>query len=204
MPDARRRTPGPTRRQFLHARGDSRRGRTRRSARFLAACSKSGPSSASAPTPDDRRAGQPGEVGHRRRTTSRSPTGSRRRRARRCRLYNYADYLSPEAVKAFEEKYGIKVQISTFNDTDEALTKIRGGNVDFDIYFPSYDQISQAGDRRAWSGRSTTATSRTSRTCGRASPTPGTTRGGATPCRTPSTPPASAGGPTRCPPTSAR
>ena len=31
--------------------------------------------------------------------------------------------------------------MSTFNDTDEALTKIRGGNVDYDIYFPSYDQI---------------------------------------------------------------
>jgi hypothetical protein len=33
--------------------------------------------------------------------------------------------------------------VSTFNDTDEALTKIRGGNVPFDIYFPSYDQISK-------------------------------------------------------------
>src|SRR6188768_3977635 len=42
-------------------------------------------------------------------------------------VYNYADYLSPDAVKSFEEKYNTKVQISTFNDTDEALTKIRGG-----------------------------------------------------------------------------
>ena len=33
--------------------------------------------------------------------------------------------------------------MSTFNDTDEAITKIRSGNVDFDIYFPSYDQISR-------------------------------------------------------------
>ena len=35
------------------------------------------------------------------------------------------------------------MQISTFNDTDEAITKIRGGNVEYDIYFPSYDQISR-------------------------------------------------------------
>src|SRR5262249_33335733 len=28
-------------------------------------------------------------------------------------LYNYADYLSPDAVKSFEEKYNTKVQIST-------------------------------------------------------------------------------------------
>ena len=44
-------------------------------------------------------------------------------------------------VKSFEEKYGVEVKISTFNDTDEAITKIRTGAVPFDIYFPSYDQI---------------------------------------------------------------
>jgi spermidine/putrescine transport system substrate-binding protein len=59
------------------------------------------------------------------------------------RLYSYADYTSPDAVAAFEEKYQTKVQISTFNDTDEAITKIRAGEVDYDIYFPSYDQISR-------------------------------------------------------------
>jgi spermidine/putrescine transport system substrate-binding protein len=58
-------------------------------------------------------------------------------------LYSYADYVSPDAVKSFRERYGVEVQISTFNDTDEAITKIRGGSVDFDIYFPSYDQISR-------------------------------------------------------------
>ncbi|HEY5844497.1 MAG TPA: spermidine/putrescine ABC transporter substrate-binding protein, partial [Mycobacterium sp.] len=57
--------------------------------------------------------------------------------------YSYADYISPDAVKSFEEKYKTTVQVSTFNDTDEAITKIRGGNVDYDIYFPSYDQISR-------------------------------------------------------------
>lgn len=56
-------------------------------------------------------------------------------------LYTYADYISPDAVKAFEEQYDTTVQVSTFNDVDEAITKIRGGNVAFDLYFPSYDQI---------------------------------------------------------------
>jgi len=62
------------------------------------------------------------------------------------RLYNYADYIDPGAIKAFEKKYqafNVKVQLSTFNDTDEALTKIRTGKVPYDIYFPSYDQISK-------------------------------------------------------------
>ncbi len=58
-------------------------------------------------------------------------------------LYTYADYTSPDAVKEFGDKYGVKVEISTFNDTDEAITKIRGGSVNYDLYFPSYDQISR-------------------------------------------------------------
>lgn len=56
-------------------------------------------------------------------------------------LYSYADYVSPDAVKSFEEKYDTTVAVSTFNDTDEAITKIRAGSVDYDIFFPSYDQI---------------------------------------------------------------
>jgi spermidine/putrescine transport system substrate-binding protein len=62
------------------------------------------------------------------------------------RLYNYADYIGPAVIKAFERKYApynVKVTVSTFNDTDEAISKIRTGAVPFDIYFPSYDQISR-------------------------------------------------------------
>ncbi len=61
-------------------------------------------------------------------------------------LYNYADYIGPKVVKRFEKKYAaydVKVRVSTFNDTDEALTKIRGGSSGYDIYFPSYDQIAK-------------------------------------------------------------
>ena len=56
-------------------------------------------------------------------------------------LYSYADYVSPDAIKSFEEKYDTTVAVSTFNDTDEAITKIRAGSVDYDVFFPSYDQI---------------------------------------------------------------
>jgi spermidine/putrescine transport system substrate-binding protein len=62
------------------------------------------------------------------------------------KLYNYADYIGPGVVKAFERKYAahdVKVRVSTFNDTDEGLTKIRAGKSGFDIYFPSYDQIAK-------------------------------------------------------------
>jgi spermidine/putrescine transport system substrate-binding protein len=57
------------------------------------------------------------------------------------RLYNYADYLSPGVIKAFEKKYDVEVRVSTFNDADEALTKVASGDLGFDIYFPSYDSL---------------------------------------------------------------
>ena len=59
-------------------------------------------------------------------------------------VYNYADYLDPAALKSFEakyKKYGVKVVLSTFNDSNEALGKIRSGAVPFDVYLPSYDAI---------------------------------------------------------------
>ncbi len=57
------------------------------------------------------------------------------------RIYNYADYLSPRALKDFEKKYGVDIRLSTFNDADEALTKIASKNLKFDLYFPSYDSL---------------------------------------------------------------
>ena len=57
------------------------------------------------------------------------------------RIYNYADYLSPRVLKNFEEKYGVEIRLSTFNDADEALTKIASKDLKFDLYFPSYDSL---------------------------------------------------------------
>jgi len=58
------------------------------------------------------------------------------------KIYNYADYLSPQAIKGFEDQYGVKIEVSTFNDGDEAITKLRSG-VDFDIYNANYTEISR-------------------------------------------------------------
>jgi spermidine/putrescine transport system substrate-binding protein len=57
------------------------------------------------------------------------------------RIYNYADYLGPQVMKSFEQQYGVNVALSTFNDEDEALTKIASGGLGLDLYFPSYDSI---------------------------------------------------------------
>jgi len=131
---------GPTRRQFL-ARAAILAAAAPSLGTVLSACSKSGPTSAQ-PTltlaspdspvkwdiPDDNKP---------------IADGLSPEKGATLQLYTYADYISPDGVKSFEDKYGVSVEISTFNDTDEAITKIRGGSVNYDLYFPSYDQISR-------------------------------------------------------------
>ena len=57
------------------------------------------------------------------------------------KIYNYADYLSPRVIKDFEKKYDVDIRLSTFNDADEALTKVASEELKFDLYFPSYDSL---------------------------------------------------------------
>jgi spermidine/putrescine transport system substrate-binding protein len=51
-------------------------------------------------------------------------------------FYNWDQYINNDVVKAFEKKYGVKVQISTFTTIDEAVSKISSGNVQFDVFVP--------------------------------------------------------------------
>ncbi len=51
-------------------------------------------------------------------------------------FYNWDAYINPDVVKAFEKKYGVKVEISTFTTIDEAVAKISSGAVQFDVFVP--------------------------------------------------------------------
>jgi spermidine/putrescine transport system substrate-binding protein len=52
------------------------------------------------------------------------------------KIYNWEEYLWPKLTKQFGKEFGCKVEISTFGGVDEALAKIRTGQVDYDVYFP--------------------------------------------------------------------
>ncbi|SBS78591.1 Extracellular solute-binding protein family 1 [uncultured Mycobacterium sp.] len=132
--------PGPNRRQFLQRAALLAAG-TPALVAFLDACSKGGQSS-SAPTLKIASPKNPVTWDI---ASDNKPIadGLPPEKGATLQLYSYADYIAPDAIKSFEDKYSTKVVVSTFNDTDEAITKIRGGNVDYDIYFPSYDQISR-------------------------------------------------------------
>ena len=50
------------------------------------------------------------------------------------RVFNYADYVNPDTVASFELKYGVKVEITTFDSDAEAITKLANGSVDVDVF----------------------------------------------------------------------
>ncbi len=52
-------------------------------------------------------------------------------------LYNWGNYTSPEMIKKFEEKYGVKVTITDFDSNDTALAKVEAGASGFDLVVPS-------------------------------------------------------------------
>src|SRR6266704_3694115 len=54
-------------------------------------------------------------------------------------IYNWADYIFPKVVKQFCAAYNCDYQVTTFNNMDEALNKMRLGQLQFDIFFPTPD-----------------------------------------------------------------
>ena len=50
------------------------------------------------------------------------------------RVFNYADYVNPATVASFEERYGVKVEITTFDVDAEAITKLANGSVEVDLH----------------------------------------------------------------------
>ena len=63
-------------------------------------------------------------------------------------VYNYADYLNPEVIKAFGEQEGVSVRVTTFNSLDEAFTKLSTGRFQFDVIFTAPDHLPRLVGRR--------------------------------------------------------
>src|SRR5579862_9793253 len=60
------------------------------------------------------------------------------------RLYNWVAYINPDCLKAFGKKYNCKVEVTTFENMDDALAKLRSGqNLGFDVFFPTVDVMDQ-------------------------------------------------------------
>jgi spermidine/putrescine transport system substrate-binding protein len=54
-------------------------------------------------------------------------------------IYNWDQYLWKKVAKSFCDKYNCDFEITTFNNMDEALSKIRTDQFNFDVFFPTID-----------------------------------------------------------------
>ena len=57
------------------------------------------------------------------------------------KLYNWEDYIYKKVVEDFQREFDVKVEITTFTTGEEALTKIRSSQVDFDVFVPTIDMM---------------------------------------------------------------
>jgi spermidine/putrescine transport system substrate-binding protein len=57
------------------------------------------------------------------------------------KLFNWSEYIWPRVVKDFEKEYGVEVEITTFYNMSEAISKLRAGGIDFDVFFPTIDVL---------------------------------------------------------------
>jgi spermidine/putrescine transport system substrate-binding protein len=57
------------------------------------------------------------------------------------KIYNWDEYIWPRVVKDFSEEFGVETEISTFYNMSEAVQKVRTGELDFDVFFPTIDFV---------------------------------------------------------------
>jgi spermidine/putrescine transport system substrate-binding protein len=57
-------------------------------------------------------------------------------------IYNWTIYTPEDVIKAFEQKYNVKVVYDEFASNEEMFTKIKAGASGYDITFPSGDYVS--------------------------------------------------------------
>lgn len=57
------------------------------------------------------------------------------------KVFNYEEYISPDVLAAFEQEYGVRVEVTTFTSMDEAVAKLSSGRTRFDVFFPTVDVV---------------------------------------------------------------
>jgi spermidine/putrescine transport system substrate-binding protein len=58
-------------------------------------------------------------------------------------LYNWVAYINESVIKSFCKKHNCNYSLTTFNDMEEALSKLTSGELQFDVFFPTVDVIGQ-------------------------------------------------------------
>ena len=54
-------------------------------------------------------------------------------------VFNWDQYVAPQVLHSFEDRYDVKIEVTTYYNMTQAVSKIRAGAVSPDIFFPTLD-----------------------------------------------------------------
>lgn len=57
------------------------------------------------------------------------------------KVYNWADYINPDILPVAQEAIGADIEVTTFFNEEEAVSKLASGEVQFDVWFPTSQRI---------------------------------------------------------------
>ena len=57
-------------------------------------------------------------------------------------IFNWTEYMDPELIKAFEQRYSVKVRQANFDSMPAMMAKLRAGN-EYDLIFPTADYVNR-------------------------------------------------------------
>ncbi|NQD95127.1 extracellular solute-binding protein, partial [Pseudomonas sp. CrR25] len=64
-------------------------------------------------------------------------------------IYNWADYVAPEALKRFQGETGIRVKYDTFDSSEVLDSKLLTGGSGYDVVFPASSGLARAIQAKA-------------------------------------------------------
>jgi spermidine/putrescine transport system substrate-binding protein len=59
------------------------------------------------------------------------------------KVLNYAEYMAPSVVRAFEDEHDVGVQVTPYNNYEEMLQKLQQPGAEFDLVFPGPSVLSK-------------------------------------------------------------
>ncbi len=57
------------------------------------------------------------------------------------KMFNWNDYYWKKKLEEFGEEYGVEVEYTTFYNMETAVERLRTGDIDADVFFPTIDQL---------------------------------------------------------------
>jgi spermidine/putrescine transport system substrate-binding protein len=136
-----------SRRQFLHRAGGAAVAVPSLAA-LLAACSKPGTTGGGGTT-EPVQVAKPGDPVTLPMNGEPIPTDTPIEAGATLQVYNWDSYLYKKTLADFEEKFDVKLELTTFNNMEEGIQKLVAGQVKPDIFFPTTDYITRLASTAA-------------------------------------------------------